>query len=76
MSRLPLVSYRTLEAGLPLGFRPVWFHHPDGRTTMVPNPLGRDLVRPLLREILRDIERRSEAFRRALERGAAGRVLQ
>lgn len=34
----------------------VFFRHPDGRTTTVPNHPGRDRARPLLREILREIE--------------------
>jgi predicted RNA binding protein YcfA (HicA-like mRNA interferase family) len=76
VSRLPPVSYRTLEAVLlRLGFRAVrqrgshvFFRHPDGRTTTVPNHPGRDLARPLLREILRDIELTPEEFRRELER--------
>jgi predicted RNA binding protein YcfA (HicA-like mRNA interferase family) len=29
----------------------VFYRHPDGRTTTVPNHPGRDLARPLLREI-------------------------
>ena len=76
MSRLPPLTYRTLETVLlRLGFRivrqrgsHVFFRHPDGRTTTVPNHPGRDLARPLIREILRDIERTPEEFRRELER--------
>jgi predicted RNA binding protein YcfA (HicA-like mRNA interferase family) len=34
----------------------VFYRHPDGRTTTVPNHPGRDLARPLVREILREIE--------------------
>src|SRR5713226_5091540 len=47
---------------LRLGFRAVrqkgshvFYRHPDGRTTTVPNHPGRDLSRPLIREILREI---------------------
>lgn len=76
MSRLPPLTYRTLETVLlRLGFRivrqrgsHVFFRHPDGRTTTVPNHPGRDLARPLIREILRDIELTPEEFRRELER--------
>jgi len=76
VSRLPPLTYRTLETVLlRLGFRivrqrgsHVFFRHPDGRTTTVPNHPGRDLARPLIREILRDIELTPEEFRRELER--------
>ncbi|MEW6234663.1 MAG: type II toxin-antitoxin system HicA family toxin [Candidatus Omnitrophota bacterium] len=34
----------------------VFYRHPDGRTTSVPNHPGRDIPRSLLREILREIE--------------------
>ncbi|MDK9701077.1 MAG: type II toxin-antitoxin system HicA family toxin [bacterium] len=44
----------------------VFFRHPDGRTTTVPNHKGRDLARPLVREILREIELTPEQFARVL----------
>lgn len=64
MSRLPIVSPRTMERVLfRLGFERVrqrgshvFYRHPDGRTTVVPHHQGRDLGRPLMREILREIE--------------------
>jgi len=45
----------------------VFYRHPDGRTTTVPNHPGRDLGRPLTREILREIELTPEEFRGALD---------
>lgn len=44
----------------------VFYRHPDGRTTTVPNHRGRDLPRPLTREILREIEVTPEEFRQLL----------
>jgi predicted RNA binding protein YcfA (HicA-like mRNA interferase family) len=46
----------------------VFYRHPDGRTTTVPNHPGRDLARPLLREILREIEMTPEVFVEELKR--------
>ena len=76
MSRLAPVNFRTMERVLlRLGFRMarqrgshVFYRHPDGRTTTVPNHPGRDLARPLLREILREIELTPDEFRRELDR--------
>lgn len=74
MNRLPQIDY-TLMARvlLVLGFSStrqkgshVFFRHPDGRTTTVPNHKGRDLARPLVREILREIELTPEQFARVL----------
>ncbi len=70
MSRLPIVGFRQLERVLlQLGFQAVrqkgshvFYRHPDGRTTTVPNHPGRDLARPLIREILREIELTTEEF--------------
>jgi predicted RNA binding protein YcfA (HicA-like mRNA interferase family) len=42
----------------------VFYRHPDGRTTTVPNHPGRDLARPLIREILREIELTTEDFQK------------
>lgn len=75
MSRLPVVDYRTMEKVLlHLGFQPVrhrgshvFYRHPDGRTTTVPNHPSRDLARPLIREILREIELSPEEFRATLD---------
>ncbi len=76
MTRLPVVSFPTMEAVLlQLGFRRVrqkgshvFYRHPDGRTTTLPNHAGRDLARPLIREILREIEISPEEFSRLLSR--------
>ena len=77
MSRLPVVGYRQMEKVLlHLGFEAVrqkgshvFYRHPDGRTTTVPNHSGRDLARPLLREILREIEVTPEQFHEMLQQG-------
>jgi predicted RNA binding protein YcfA (HicA-like mRNA interferase family) len=75
MTRLPIVDFATMEKILlSLGFRAVrqkgshvFYRHPDGRTTTIPNHPGRDLARPLIREILREIELTPEQFQRQLE---------
>jgi len=64
MTRLPIVDFPTMEKMLLfLGFQPVrqkgshvFYRHPDGRSTTIPNHPGRDLARPLIHEILREIE--------------------
>ncbi len=64
MTRLRVVNFRTMERLLlGLGFQVVrqkgshvFYRHPDGRTTTLPNHPGRDLARPLIREVLREIE--------------------
>ncbi len=60
---------------LRLGFQPVrqkgshvFYRHPDGRTTTLPNHPGRDLARPLIREVLREIELAPEKYREELGR--------
>ncbi|OFV95834.1 MAG: hypothetical protein A3H94_03360 [Acidobacteria bacterium RIFCSPLOWO2_02_FULL_60_20] len=76
MNPLPIVNFRKMEKVLlQLGFQRVrkkgshvFYRHPDGRTTTVPNHGGRDLARPLTREILREIEATPEQFRDAVER--------
>jgi predicted RNA binding protein YcfA (HicA-like mRNA interferase family) len=76
MSRLPIVNYKTMEKLLiGLGFEivrqkgsHVFFRHPDGRTTTVPNHQGRDLARPLLREILREVELTVDQFQDELNK--------
>jgi predicted RNA binding protein YcfA (HicA-like mRNA interferase family) len=47
---------------------PVFYRHPDGRTTTLPNHPGRNLSRPLIREILREIELAPEQFIKELDR--------
>jgi len=64
------VRFREMESVLfRLGFElvrqkgsHVFYRHPDGRTTTVPNHPGRDLARPLVREILREIKMTQEQF--------------
>jgi predicted RNA binding protein YcfA (HicA-like mRNA interferase family) len=76
MSRLPVVDFRRMEKLLlRLGFvrvrqkgSHVFYRHPDGRTTTLPNHVGKDLARPLLREILREIEMMPDEFVRELNR--------
>jgi len=76
MTRLPIVDFPTMEKVLlSLGFQAVrqkgshvFYRHPDGRATTVPNHPGRDLARPLIREILREIELTPEQFQRQLEK--------
>ena len=76
MSNLPVVGFRTLERVLLyLGFQAirqkgshVFYRHPDGRTTTVPDHAGRDLAPPLLREILREINLTPDQFREELRR--------
>lgn len=76
MTRLPIVKFKTMEKVLlHIGFEitrskgaHVFYRHPDGRTTTLPNHPGRDLSRPLLHEILREIEITPEQFIRELKR--------
>ena len=75
MTRLPIVKFKTMEKVLlNLGFKitrskgaHVFYRHPDGRTTTLPNHSGRDLSRPLIREILREIEVTPEQFIKELK---------
>ena len=75
MTRLPMLDFRAMEKALHrLGFvavrqkgSHVFYRHPDGRTTTLPNHSGRDLARPLVREVLREIELTPEQFKRVLE---------
>jgi predicted RNA binding protein YcfA (HicA-like mRNA interferase family) len=46
----------------------IFYRHPDGRTTTVPNHGNRDLARPLIREILREIELAPDQFREELKK--------
>jgi predicted RNA binding protein YcfA (HicA-like mRNA interferase family) len=69
------MNFKTMERVLlRLGFESVrqkgshvFFRHPDGRTTTLPNHPGRDLARPLIREILREIELSPAAFEEKLK---------
>ena len=70
MSRLPIVDFKTMDRLLRhLGFKTVrqkgshiFYRHPDGRTTTLPNHTGRDLARPLVREILREVDLTPDEF--------------
>ena len=63
MSKLPMVNFKTMDKLLRrLRFvavrqkgSHVFYRHPDGRATTLPNHAGRDISRPLMREILREI---------------------
>ena len=76
MTRLPIVDFKTMDSLLRrMGFAPirqkgshVFYRHPDGRTTTMPNHPGRDLARPLIREIVREIELGTEQFVEAINR--------
>jgi predicted RNA binding protein YcfA (HicA-like mRNA interferase family) len=75
VTRLPIVKFKTMEKVLlKLGFNVVrskgahvFYRHPDGKTTTLPNHSGRDLSRPLIREILREIELTPEQFFKELK---------
>lgn len=75
MTRLPIVNFKTMEKLLlKLGFvrvrqkgSHVFYRHPDGRTTTVPNHPGRDIARPLAREITREIKLTPEQFDQELQ---------
>lgn len=70
MTRLPVIDFKTMEKVLlRIGFHAirrkgshVFYRHPDGRTTTLPDHQGRDLSRPLIREILREIDITPEEF--------------
>jgi len=75
MTRLPIVNFGTMEKILSnTGFKRmrqkgahVFYKHPDGRTTTVPNHPGRDLARPLIVAILREIELSHDEFTKRLK---------
>jgi len=75
MTRLPIVRFKTMDKLLgKLGFKQVrrkgshvFYRHPDGRTTTVPDHSGRDLARPLIREVLREIELSPDEFQKKLK---------
>ena len=70
MTRLPIVDFSKMEKVLfNLGFQKirqkgshVFYRHPGGKATTLPNHPGRDIARPLLREILREIDMSPEQF--------------
>jgi predicted RNA binding protein YcfA (HicA-like mRNA interferase family) len=76
VTHLPIVNFKTMEKVLlHLGFKiirnkgsHVFYRHTDGRTTTLPNHVGRDLSRPFIREILREIEITPEQFIQELKR--------
>lgn len=76
MTRLPIVNFKTMEKVLlGMGFKRirqkgshVFYRHPDGRPTTLPDHPGRDLARPLIREILREIKLTPEEFKRRLDK--------
>jgi predicted RNA binding protein YcfA (HicA-like mRNA interferase family) len=75
MTQLPMIAFKTMDKVLSrLGFRAirqrgshVFYRHPDGRATTVPNHPGRDLARPIVREILREIEITPDQFLEVLK---------
>ena len=76
MSKLPMANFKIMDKLLQhLGFAAVrqkgshvFYRHPDGRTTTLPNHGNRDLARPLMREILREISISPDEFIKALEK--------
>jgi predicted RNA binding protein YcfA (HicA-like mRNA interferase family) len=70
MTQIPVIAFKAMDKALSrLGFSAirqrgshVFYRHPDGRVTIVPNHPGRDLSRPLVREILREIELTPDRF--------------
>jgi predicted RNA binding protein YcfA (HicA-like mRNA interferase family) len=75
MSKLPMANFKTMDKLLRhLGFTAVrqkgshlFYRHPDGRTTTLPNHGNRDIARPLMREILREISISPDEFVKLLE---------
>ena len=76
MSKLPMANFKAMDKLLrQLGFAAVrqkgshvFYRHPDGRTTTLPNHGNRDLARPLMREILREISLSPDEFVKLLEK--------
>jgi len=76
LTKIPAVDFKTMEKVLlNLGFENVrqkgshvFYRHPDGRTTTLPNHSGRDLARPLVYEILSEIKISPEHFLQMLEK--------
>jgi predicted RNA binding protein YcfA (HicA-like mRNA interferase family) len=75
MSKLPMTNFKTMDKLLRhLVFvvvrqkgSHVFYRHPDGKTTTLPNHGNRDLARPLMREILREISISPDEFIKLLE---------
>jgi len=75
VSKLPMATFKVMDKILRhLGFTAVrqkgshvFYRHPDGRTTTLPNHGNRDIARPLMREILREISISPEEFIRLQE---------
>jgi predicted RNA binding protein YcfA (HicA-like mRNA interferase family) len=76
VTHLPSLTFKRMERVLlHLGFveirqrgSHVFYRHPDGRTTTVPNHAGRDLSRPLLNSVLHEICLTPERLIEELER--------
>jgi predicted RNA binding protein YcfA (HicA-like mRNA interferase family) len=74
MSKLPVVKAARLEKILlELGFHRqrqkgshVFYRHPDGRYTTIPNHPGNDIPRELIRTILKEIKPSPEDYIRLL----------
>lgn len=75
MSKLPLLKPRELIRVLvKLGFKPIrqegshiFFEHPDGRTTIIPNHPGEEIRRGLLNKIIKkDLKMEVEEFLKLL----------
>ncbi len=45
----------------------VFYRHPDGRTTTLPNHPQRNLARPSMREILREVRLTQDQFKQEFE---------
>jgi len=76
LSKLPIVTFQTWnKLLLRLGFEVVrqkgshvFYRHPNGKTTTVPNHKGKDLPRSLTRKILNDIDLSPEQFVEELQK--------
>jgi predicted RNA binding protein YcfA (HicA-like mRNA interferase family) len=76
VSRLKLIDFRMMDRLLrKLGFEisrqkgsHVFYRHPDGRTTVVPNHGSKDLARPLIADILKDIGLTMDQYQDELDR--------
>ncbi len=76
MTKLPIADFAATEKVLKsLGFKAVrqhgshvFYRHPDGRTTTLPNHPGRDIARPLIRIILKEIDVSPDEFRKRLSK--------
>lgn len=75
MSRLKIIDFKTMDRLLrKLGFEVtrqkgshVFYRHPDGRTTTVPNHGSKDLARPLIADILKDIGLTADEYQNELD---------